>query len=156
MHDPLVPSPVRVEVDPEERIALDGSESDTAVCMFKPRLPRSLLFRILRCARTGSPWRLDIRKMRLAACALVLQNSKETGDPVPTSSLVQLVPASWLWPLVPNDKSETGKSDFAWLLCLPVVVNIESLTCGISYQLRRANLIADRIEHAPHELFCSA
>lgn len=126
----LVAGPITVQIQPEERIPLDGPESQPTVLMVPPgrvRLgPFSVLMRWpVHCAASILRWWSEVGEICLPVGAVVLQDGEEAGDPVELPVRPVVCP---LWRVV------------------PVVVDIEFLTGSIAHELGGTYLV-DAVSH---------
>lgn len=121
----LVPRPVRVQVDPEERISRHRPEGQSAVFVRPPEVVDVVSARV----RV-----VDVREPRLPALAVVLEDGEEARHAVPRPPVAAHPHARRLRGIV------------------PVVVLVEELPRGVPHELRRPDVVLARVYHAPHEV----
>lgn len=74
-----------------------------------------------------------VRKPRLAAFTIILEDGEEARHAVPRSPVTAHPPAYRLRAVI------------------PIVMLVKELSCGIPHELRGADVVLVRIDHAPHE-----
>lgn len=124
MNRPIIPGPIAMQIDPEDGIPRDRLKREPALLVRAPEVMRVVLARV----RV-----VDVGKPGLATLAVVLQDGEEAGHAVPRAPAPAHPLAHRLGPVV------------------PVVVLVEELPGRVPHELRGADVVLVRVDHAAHE-----